>query len=135
VPSPKTQKIDPHAEYPCPCRRRGHLLPITLTEAFGCDRCQQIFVLEENGYIIEQLSSAYPYKKTWCWTGKRWQAVHSALGESYVPIFLSIILVFLILWLPLVLRSPSSVIIIFWVIIALFLVTIPALMLWIASRR
>ncbi len=61
--SRKTQKIDLNTEYPCPCRRKGCLLPITLTEAFGCDRCQQIFVVEESGYVIEQLSTNYPYKK------------------------------------------------------------------------
>ena len=51
----KAQKIELTTEYPCPCRRRGRLLPITLTEAFGCNRCQQIFVVEDSGYALEQL--------------------------------------------------------------------------------
>ena len=131
----KAQKIDLNTEYPCPCRRRGRLLPITLTEAFGCDRCPQIFVLEENGKVIEQLSSTYPYKRAWRWTGNRWNAAHAGLGESYLPITLGIISVLLIVWLPLALRSPSGVSIIFWAIIAVLLALIPALMAWLAYRR
>lgn len=53
--SQKPEKLDFNSEYPCPCRRRGRLVPITLTEAFGCDRCQQIFVVEDNGFVLEQL--------------------------------------------------------------------------------
>ena len=131
----KAQKIDLNTEYPCPCRRRGHLLPITLTEAFGCDRCQQIFVVEENGQVIEQLSSSYPYKRAWRWTGHRWIAAHHGLGESYLPVALGIILVLLIVWLPLALRSPSGLSIIFWTILAVLLAVLPALMVWLAYRR
>ena len=131
----KAQKIDLNTEYPCPCRRRGHLLPITLTEAFGCDRCQQIFVVEENGQVIEQLSSSYPYKRAWRWTGHRWIAAHHGLGESYLPVALGIILVLLIVWLPLALRSPSGLSIIFWAILAVLLAVLPALMVWLAYRR
>ncbi len=131
----KAQKIDLNTEYPCPCRRRGHLLPITLTEAFGCDRCQQIFVVEENGQVIEQLSSSYPYKRAWRWTGHRWIAAHHGLRESYLPVALGIILVLLIVWLPLALRSPSGLSIIFWAILAVLLAVLPALMVWLAYRR
>lgn len=131
----KAQKIDLNAEYPCPCRRRGRLLPIVLTEAFGCDRCQQIFVLEDNGQAIEQLSSTYPYKRAWRWTGHRWSTANSGFGESHLPITLAIISVGLIVWLPLALRSPSGVSIIFWAIIAVLLAIIPALMVWLAYRR
>ncbi|MGF1480253.1 MAG: hypothetical protein ACFB4I_12295 [Cyanophyceae cyanobacterium] len=131
----KAQKIDLSTEYPCPCRRRGRLLPITLTEAFGCDRCQQIFVVEDNAQAIEQLSSTYPYKRVWRWTGHRWAAAHSGLGESYLPITLGIVSVLLIVWLPLALRSSSSIGIIVWAIIAVLLALIPALMAWLAYRR
>lgn len=133
--SQKAQKIDLNAEYPCPCRRRGNLLPIALTEAFGCDRCQQIFVVEENGYTIEQLSTSYPYKRAWRWTGHRWATAHSGLGESYLPIALGIILVLLIVWLPLALQAPAGPSIIFWALLAVLLAVLPALMVWLAYRR
>lgn len=136
MPSQKTQKIDLNTEYPCPCRRRGALVPITLTEAFGCNRCQQIFVVEESGYVIEQLSTSYPYKKAWRWTGHRWKTANSSLGESYLPIALVIVAVLLIFWLPLALKSPAGLNnIILWTLLAVLLALLPALMVWLTYRR
>lgn len=82
MPSPKVHPINLHTEYPCPYCRRGCLRPITLTEAFGCDRCQQIFVIAENALTIEQLSTSYPYKRSWYWTGKKWQTKGSSGWEE-----------------------------------------------------
>jgi len=145
VPSQKTQKIDLNTEYPCPCRRRGALVPITLTEAFGCNRCQQIFVVEESGYVIEQLSTSYPYKKAWRWTGHRWSTANSSLGERYLPIALGIVFVLLIFGLSLVhYCSPSSssscpidsnYIILGALLLAVLLALLPALMVWLTYRR
>jgi hypothetical protein len=73
VPLRKPLPLDLHRDYPCPCRRRGRLVPIVLTEAYGCDLCQQIFVLQEGSQEIEQISSLYPYKRRWRWTGHRWR--------------------------------------------------------------
>lgn len=131
----KSLKIDLTTEYPCPCRRRGRLLPIILTEAFGCDRCQQIFVLSENGQVIEQLSSSYPYKRAWRWTGYRWISAYSHLGDSYFPLVLGIFLVLLMLALSVALRSASGLSMIFWIAIAVLLIVLPALLLWLAYRR
>jgi len=135
VPPHKAQKIDLNTEYPCPCRRRGCLIPITLTEALGCNRCQQIFVVEESGYTIEQLSTSYPYKKVWRWTGNRWVTVHSGIGDSYLPVAILIILVLLIVWLPLALQADKGPSIIFWALLAVLLAVLPALMVWLAYRR
>jgi hypothetical protein len=71
------QKIDLHQSYPCPCCR-GQINPIILTEAFGCDRCQKIFTLQDNGYIIEQVSNPHPQRNSWQWDGKRWSSGDSA---------------------------------------------------------
>ncbi|MBE9251368.1 hypothetical protein IQ226_20000 [Dolichospermum sp. LEGE 00240] len=131
----KPDKIDLNKEYACPCRRNGQLIPITLTEAFGCDRCQQIFVVEENGYVLEQLSTTYPYKRAWRWKGNNWQIVQPRLGQNYLPITLSIIFVLVIIWLPLALRLANSSNIIAWAIVALLLVILPALMVWLTYRR
>lgn len=79
----KNYKIDLNCEYPCPCRRKGRLKPIILTEAMGCDKCQQIFVLAENQEYIEQLNPSYPYKKRWRWLGKRWIGAQKPWQESY----------------------------------------------------
>jgi hypothetical protein len=131
----KAQKIDLNSEYICPCRRKGCLKPIILTEAFGCDRCQQIFVVLENGYEIEQLASHYPYKKSWRWYNNRWISANQGVGETYFPVALGVILILLIVWLPLALRSSSGIGIVFWSFFALMLAIIPALMVWLAYRR
>lgn len=135
MPSHKAQKIDLSAEYPCPCRRRGSLVQITLTEALGCNRCQQIFVVEEGGYVIEQLSTSYPYKKAWRWMGTRWTPANASIGESYLPVALLIVMILLIVWLPLALRSTTGPSIIFWALLAVLLAVLPALMVWLAYRR
>ncbi|MBD2744268.1 hypothetical protein [Coleofasciculus sp. FACHB-1120] len=138
MPSQKDQKIDLNNDYPCPCRRRGRLIPITLTEAFGCDRCQQIFVVEENGFAIEQLSTSYPYKRSWRWTGHRWSTAHPGLGDSYLPVSLLIISVLLIAAFCLAQISlpalPANIIVLY-VIGSVLLVLVPTLILWRAYRR
>lgn len=131
----KYVKIDQNQEYPCPCRRKGKLQPIILTEAFGCDRCQQIFVVQENGQTIEQLSSHYPYKRTWRWTGFRWVNGNQRLEEGVLPVILGILLLLSIVWLPLILKSPPNAGVIFGAILVMLLVILPALILWLAYRR
>ncbi|MBD2022638.1 hypothetical protein H6F43_20860 [Leptolyngbya sp. FACHB-36] len=131
----KAHKIDLTQDYPCPCRRKGQLSPIALTEAFGCNRCQQIFVVEDNGHVLEQLSTSYPYKRSWRWTGHQWRIVKAGLGESYLPIALGITLVLLSIWLPLALNSPANSGILLWAIVALLLAVLPALMVLLAYRR
>jgi hypothetical protein len=80
VPPPHHQEIYLDREYPCPCHLKGQLQQIVLTEAFGCVRCQKIFVLpsgepicQGSGYVIEELAAIYPYKRRYYWNGTRWQ--------------------------------------------------------------
>ncbi|NEP16844.1 MAG: hypothetical protein F6J97_08050 [Leptolyngbya sp. SIO4C1] len=105
----KSQKLDLNEAYPCPCRRRGRIQPIVLTEAFGCDRCQQIFVLRDDGYVIEQLSNHYPYRRAWRWTGHQW-VVSRPFTPQYYILLLSMaffaIFVFLLLWTTV--QPPAS---------------------------
>jgi len=82
VSSSKSHKIDQTTDYPCPCRRSGQLKPIALTEAFGCNLCQQIFVIQEDGCTLEPVSTYYPYRRTWQWTGSHWQLQPSSLGPG-----------------------------------------------------
>ncbi|AFZ24871.1 hypothetical protein Cylst_2670 [Cylindrospermum stagnale PCC 7417] len=133
--SQKPEKIDLNTDYTCPCRRQGQLVPITLTEAFGCNRCQQIFVVEDNGYVLEQLSTTYLYKRAWRWTGKSWRIVQPRLGENYLPIALGIIFVLVIIWLPLALRLANNSNLIAWAMVAVVLTILPTLMLWLTYRR
>jgi hypothetical protein len=72
VPSHHQQKICLSQQYPCPCHQQGQLQQIVLTEAFGCNRCQRIFVLKEDGCTIEELATNYPYQRRYYWNGGRW---------------------------------------------------------------
>ena len=137
MPSPKAQKIDLNSDYPCPCGRRGRLMPIVLTEAFGCNKCQQIFVVEDNGHAIEQLSTTYPYKRAWHWTGSRWSKAYPKIRDSYLPVALLIIVVVFVVGLFLAQaglpKEPHIIIgFIMGAVVALMLIV---LMYWLAYRR
>lgn len=137
VQTERNSKIDLNADYPCPCRRKGKLVPIALTEAFGCSRCQQIFVVQENGYTIEQLSTTYPYKKIWRWTGHQWSIARSSIGQSYLP--LALLALFGIIILLLVTSLLNSVELFdlteFRIIAALALAVMLIFIFWLACRR
>ncbi|MBD2690735.1 hypothetical protein [Anabaena catenula] len=135
MPSQKPEKIDLNTEYICPCRRRGQLIPITLTEAFGCDRCQKIFVVEDHGQVLELLSPTYSYKRAWRWTGNSWCVIQPRWGENYRPIALGMIFVLVIIGLPLALRLANASSILVWAIVALLLAIPPAIMVWLTYRR
>ena len=109
-------------------------MPIVLTEAFGCNRCQQIFVVEKSEYVIEQLSTTYPYKKAWLWTGSRW---HQATGwkEYYLPIAFLCGVVFPGIWLVWVLNFHTGSHNFFLVIVPVVLLEVVALINWLAYRR
>lgn len=130
-------QIDLTADYPCPCRRRGKLTPIALTEAFGCSRCQQIFVVQESGDAIEQLSTTYPYKKAWRWTGHQWSIAKSSISRSYLPLALLVMfgLVMVLLVATLADSSNSANNSEFHLIAALMLTAMLIFIFWLACRR
>jgi uncharacterized protein (DUF983 family) len=104
APKPQAQQIDRSQSYPCPCSKRGKLNPITLTDAFGCDRCSLIFASEDDGYSLVQLGGIDPYLRAWYWNGTRWQAIRNAnfkYARELAPIQLvlvsSVVLMFLLL--------------------------------------
>lgn len=134
--SQKSQKIDFNADYPCPCRRRGRITPITLTEAFGCDRCQQIFVVREGGYVIEQLSTHYPYKQAWRWSGQQWSVDRTTLSRGYLPILLVVFfgtIVFILLFATL--QPPPGTGVFVRILAALMISLLMVFMFWLACRR
>jgi uncharacterized protein (DUF983 family) len=132
----KPEKVDLNEQYPCPRCKRGQLKAITLTEAFGCDRCNQIFGLNEEGFILEQLSTSYPYKKAWQWTGANWRDESRGLDSSYLPAaILVVILPLLFLGLPLSVNLPHGPDLIFFSLLTGFFLLIPALMFWLTVRQ
>lgn len=129
-------KIDLNREYPCPCRRQGKLLPIILTEAMGCDSCQQIFVVTEDGQFIQEVSSTYPYKRLWFWTGKRWHSVSTSWRrtKTYLSFVIAVVLLLVIILLPLIVRSTSNLIA-FLTIISVSIAILMGFMVWLVYRR
>jgi hypothetical protein len=94
-----------------------------------------LFVVEQNGYVLEQLSTSYPYKRAWRWMGNRWSVAQTRSGQSYLPVALGIIFMLLIVWLPLALRSPHGYSMLIWAMLAVVLAVVPALMVWLTYRR
>lgn len=135
MPAEKGVKIDLSSEYPCPCRCSGHLSQIMLTEAFGCDHCHHIFIVQDNYQQLQQISGASPYKRAWRWNGRRWLPIHSRWGELFLPIMLGITIVLLAVWLPLILQSSVEGTVFFWALLAVLLALLPALMVWLAYWR
>jgi hypothetical protein len=130
----KTVKIDLNCEYPCPCRRKGRLLPIILTEAMGCDRCQQIFVVTDEEECIEQLTPSYPYKKKWRWNGKTWMLTQKPWQESYFYLTLSCFFASILISIPLLITLNGGVKLISGIILGLILILL-CISLWLAYRR
>lgn len=130
----KSHPIDLNSEYPCPCRRKGRLKPIILTEAMGCDLCQQIFVIEENQEYIEQLNPTYPYKKRWEWTGKRWISPQKSWQESYFLLGFTCFLFSILVSSPLLITLTGGLNIISAMIVTLIFIMV-CVSLWFAYRR
>jgi hypothetical protein len=56
-------------------------------------------VIKAEGYAIEELSSIYPYRKTWYWNGKQWILVRPSLFGQYWLLVLAISGIFLLITL------------------------------------
>ncbi len=133
---PSSQKISLKKEYPCPCRRTGCLKPIMLTEAMGCDRCQQIFVVQDNRQTIEQLPSIYQ-KRIWRWNGRRWINMYPGLNPNSLSVLFAAIFLFPLIFaivLPLILQRLTAPSTILGVMVCCLLITTLGLVLWLTYR-
>lgn len=130
----KHKPIDLNCEYPCPCRRKGRLKPIILTEAMGCDKCQQIFVVGENQEYIEQLNPTYPYKKRWRWIGKRWLSVEKPWQNNYFLLGILCFFFSLLVAIPLLVALAGGFNVISGIIIGLIFLSV-GFSLWFVYSR
>ncbi|MEL6494228.1 MAG: hypothetical protein AAFQ41_03780 [Cyanobacteria bacterium J06623_7] len=131
----KVHRIDLTSEYPCPCRRNGRLKPIVLTEALGCDRCQQIFAVKKDGQVIEQLASIYQ-KKSWRWVGNRWKNNYGVWQRNSLSIILLSLLslgIVMVVIVPQMLRWLNAQSMISWIVV--FLLMLLGLSLFIFYRH
>jgi hypothetical protein len=136
VQTQKRQKIDLSSEYPCPCRRNAKLVPIALTDAFGCDRCSCIFVVAPDGEQIEQLSGLYTYKRLYRWTGHRWLITHPGQESSYLLLIASTTGTLLLLFLVMTRnRSIGGILLFLFCCLLLLALGLPVLRNWLSNRH
>lgn len=130
----KIHSIDLNREYPCPCRRKGKLSNIVLTEALGCELCQNIFVLSPQGKSIEQLNAHYPYKKSWYWTGRKWVITKKPWQENYLIIAIMCFLLSLLISTPLLISLKGGINLFSVIIVGLIIIFL-SVFLWLAHPR
>ena len=119
--------------YPCPCRCSGQLIPITLTDAFGCEQCHKIFAVKPDGYTLEQLSTSYPQPPSWYWSGQHWHPAHYRPGKRcrcVITGLTGLCLVPILTWL-----AGGSSAALFLLLVTLGLAIIPAFVAWSALSR
>ncbi|MGB3769325.1 MAG: hypothetical protein WA947_22430 [Phormidesmis sp.] len=93
-------RLDCDKSYPCPVCRRGRLNAITLTEAWGCDDCQEIFE-QETANTIRKLTTPYPHQAIWQWTGKGWERLRPKMKPDRLRRAIGAIALIALIWLAL----------------------------------
>ncbi len=117
------QTLEPAKIYPCPCCHQGQLRLITLTEAFGCSRCQHIFAITPDRLYIEQLAVSYPYRKMWFWNGYQWvlRRESTLQGSALLGLTLSLGIVLVIGFIGAVLFPTQTQLLSWFMILGLLL--------------
>ncbi|WP_404787443.1 hypothetical protein [Altericista sp. CCNU0014] len=94
-------------------------------------------MVRADGYVLEQLSSIYPYKQLWYWTGQEWMPVR-APQNRYVWIVagLTAFFLLLVLCLPIVFPIPLDRRVMVWMLL-MILIVVPVLSftIWLAMYR
>ncbi|MEL7144004.1 MAG: hypothetical protein AAFZ17_12135 [Cyanobacteria bacterium J06650_10] len=109
------------------------MIPITLTEAWGCDRCKQIFELKAEPNTIGKLTTPYPHQRQWKWNGKHWVISKTNLQSTLngLSVWLKIVLPVILLWGGWTALSLTGLSIFVRALILLVLVV----MFWVVLRR
>ncbi len=90
-------------------------MPIYLTDAFGCDRCPQMFVLNDEGCLVEQLTGGHPDARAWRWTGQQWKMRQQG-RESSILGFLGWLLGLVLGWFVVGIRLIWPLQWLYWII-------------------
>ena len=125
--------LDLDQSYPCPVCRYGTIKPITLTEAWGCDRCRQIFERRAESNTIGKLSSPYNRQRNWRWDGKQWVMGSKLIKPRVFNVTIAASLGFL-LWLVLSRIELYSLSAVFLLGMAVAIVLL-AVIFWALQRR
>jgi hypothetical protein len=104
-------------------------------EAFGCDRCPQMFATNPTRTELILLTSSYPDPPRWTWDGHRWQPA-TIRGRIEVFALLALTLLLLaIVGLAFTLDLSLGRATLVWMFTVLTLAVSPAVLVWLASRR
>lgn len=133
MPLKETQTLDLDKSYPCPCCHHGSLVPITLTEAWGCDHCEQIFERREEPDTIGKLATPYHRQRAWRWDGKQWVVASKLVRPTVVDLVVAVAFLVCLFWLGLMLPALTGL----SLPIGIAALTLLALvvMFWVVLRR
>ena len=123
--------LDCDRSYPCPVCRRGELYSITLTDAWGCQDCQEIFE-QKTPNTIQKLSAPYPYQAIWQWTGKSWDRQRPRIKPDRMRRAIGAIALVTLVWLTLAILELIDIPLKIGVATLILIVLI---VVWIGLRR
>ncbi len=125
------QLLDFDQTYPCPACRHGVLVPITLTEAWGCDRCKQIFESRAEPNTVGKLATPYHRQRTWRWDGTGWVMNSKLIRPKAINAVTITACLIALLWLGLSqVALPSTLVLGTLALVLLFVV-----MFWMLQQR
>jgi hypothetical protein len=106
-----------------------------LTEAFGCDRCPQMFGLDSSRTELILLTSPYPDPPCWRWNGRRWLPASIRGQVEIISLVILALLICTIIGLAFTLNLSPERATLIWMFAVLTLAVLPAVLVWLASRR
>jgi ribosomal protein L37AE/L43A len=126
----ENQPLDLDKAYPCPSCRQGSLIPITLTEAWGCDRCKQIFE-KTAADTVGKLVTPYHRQRTWRWNGQHWIDNSQRVQTDSLKSWATITFLGGLLWVGLSRIAVPG----FWIIGIFALILLLVVMFWVLRQR
>ena len=126
----ENRTLDFDKTYPCPSCRQGLLVPITLTEAWGCDHCKQIFERGEDPSTVGKLANPYHRQRIWRWNGQQW-VVGNHLARPKAVNAAAVVLLGFLLWFGVTQLALSGILTAGSIALILLLVV----MFWVVLRR
>jgi len=94
----ETSLLDSNQVYPCPSCRQGKLVPITLTDAWGCDRCKQIFEQRDEPNTVGKLATPHHRQRTWRWNGQQWVSGNTLVKPKAINSIAAVALLVCVVW-------------------------------------
>jgi hypothetical protein len=96
-------------------------------------------VVRADGYVLEQLSSIYPYKQLWYWTGQGWIPMRASIyqsGYAWIVVGLTAVILLVLFCLLMVFHIALDRRVMGWMLL-MILIVVPVLsfMVWLTMYR